>query len=78
MKKYTLEPGQEADLERNFMVHPNRDGWAEKFEMINEKTSQLARQMYMITPKGPEQTLALRKLQEAQFWFEKAIKTNEF
>lgn len=77
MKKYELDAEQQVMLEKSFMAITNRDGWLQKFETINEKMSQLARSFMLLTPKSAEQTMAIRKLQEAQYWFEQAIKKNE-
>lgn len=77
MKKYELTAEQQKTIEKAFQSIPDRDGWAEKFEMVNEKTAALSRLMFSITPPGPEQTMALRKLQEAQHWFVDAIKKHE-
>lgn len=79
MKKvYEIDAEQTQTLELAFQAMPPRDGWLEKFEAINEKLLQAARSVYKLTPKCPEQTLALRKMQEAQHWFELAIKRHEF
>lgn len=77
MKRYELDAEQQILLERSFMSVPPRDGWQMKFELINEKLLQVAKNLMQVTPKGPEQTLAMRKLQEAQYWFEQAIKKIE-
>lgn len=77
MKKYVLDDEQNHQVERSFLSHTPKEGWVERFNAINEKLAQTAKYLYSITPKSPEQTLALRKLQEAQYWFGEAIKKNE-
>ena len=76
-KQYDISADQQMQLERAFMTIPDRDGWPEKFLKINDRIAQTAKALFLITPKSPEQTLALRKLQEAQFWFNESIKKNE-
>lgn len=77
MKKYDLSPAQQGLLERSFMMITNRDGWAEKFEAINEKIAQTGRYCVCLTPESKEQVLAIEKLREAAYWFEQAIRKNE-
>lgn len=76
-KRYDISSDQEVLLTNAFLSMPSRDGWEEKFRTINEKISQTARFLFTVTPKSAEQTMALRKLQEAQYWFVEAIKKNE-
>ncbi len=77
MKKYELDNEQQILLERSFMSHPNQDGWQERFEAMNEKMNQACRFMMLVTPKCAEQTMAVRKAQEALFWFSEAIRKND-
>lgn len=77
MRKYTITPEQQNQIDKAFQMIPDRDGWQEKFEMINNSTQQLASKMYGITPPSAEQVLGLRKLEEAMAWFRKAITTHE-
>lgn len=77
MKRYELDDEQGHQIERAFLQHTPKEGWVERFAFINEKMVQTAKALYSVTPKCPEQTLALRKLQEAQHWFGEAIKKNE-
>lgn len=77
MKKYELDAEQQVLLERSFQLSPPIDGTLQKFETMNEKVAQTARFLMSLSPKSPEQTMGLRKLQEARFWFEEAIRKNE-
>lgn len=77
-QKYELDKEQMASLEKAFLSMTTREGWAGKFEKINEKLSQVARSMFGLTPKCTEQEKALDCLRMAQYWFEQAIKKHEF
>lgn len=76
-KIYDLDAEQTQKLDRAFHASTPRDGWAEKFEAINEAFVQASRKLFKLSPKSEEQDLALRKMQEAQFYFELAIKRHE-
>jgi hypothetical protein len=77
MKKYEISGAQRTNLDRAFQMIPARDGWPEKFEMINTLHMQLAQKMFTITPPGEEQMEGLKKIREAMSWFKKAIETHE-
>lgn len=74
MKRFELDAEQQKNLEQAFLSPAVQDGMVEKYESINEKFFQTAKFLYALTKKCPEQTIALRKLQEAQHWFNEAIK----
>lgn len=78
MKQYELTGEQNQMLEKSFMAIPSRDGWEDKFLKINEKLAQTAKALTLITPDSPEQKMAIVKLREVGFWFEQAIRKNEF
>lgn len=77
MIKYELDAQQSKDLEHAFLSHPPQDGHQQKYEVIQQKLAQTAKAIYLITAKCPEQTIALRKLQEANHWFNECIKKYE-
>lgn len=78
LKKYDLDSEQQSLLDKSFQEMTTREGWTEKFAMINQTMEQAARKLSAYTAKGPEQTMAIRKLQEAQFWFTEAVRKYEF
>lgn len=78
IKKYDLDTSQTTFLEKAFISTPMGDGVPQKLEKINERFQQISRQMMEMTPKCEEQTLAIRKIQEAQMWFTAAIKKHEY
>jgi hypothetical protein len=78
LKKYDLDSEQKQLLDRSFQEMTTREGWTEKFALINQAMEQAARKLMAITAKSHEQTMAIRKLQEAQFWFSEAVRKYEF
>lgn len=77
MKKYELDSEQEALLNRSYLMAIDKDGWQMRFEYINEAVLQLTKKMMSVTPKSKEQTLAIQKLKEAQFWLTESIRKSE-
>lgn len=78
LKKYDSTPAQLKEVEGAFLAMTMREGWAQKFEMINEKFLNMAKHLYTLTPDSPEQRKGLEHLREAQMWFEQAIRKHEF
>lgn len=62
-----------ADVLDQFAYHPATPETAPKFGTLREEVSALAEKVWDLVPDGPEKTLAFRKLQEAQMYFNLAI-----
>lgn len=65
------------EIENNFMYHPLKGNQKERYQAIRDKAKELA---YLIGDHGPdsvEQTLAIRKLEEAVMWANASIARNE-
>jgi hypothetical protein len=57
----------EADLENWFTYHRPREGQSDRYEMIRAQGLVMARVIFELTPPGPDQTAAIRKVREAVF-----------
>lgn len=55
----------EADLEHWFTYHPPREGQAGRYEALRSQGLVLARLIFELTPPGPDQAAAIRKVREA-------------
>lgn len=55
----------EADLENWFMHHLPREGQGARYELLRSQGLTLARMIYELTPPGPDQAVAIRKVREA-------------
>ena len=77
MKTHEISPRTQAVLDSIFNVHPANSDQGQRFDAINEKILQTARTLCTFTPESPEQTIMLRKLQEAKFYAIEAIAKNE-
>lgn len=54
----------EVDLEHWFRYHPPREGQPERYELLRAQGLVLARLIFELTPPGPDQAAAIRKLRE--------------
>ncbi len=61
------------DIESMFKFHPATTVTADKHDIVRTVMLATARQIELVTPRSPEQTLALRSMQEAMFWANAAI-----
>lgn len=55
----------EADLEHWFTYHPPREGQSTRYELLRSQGLTLARMIFELTPPGPDQAVAIRKVREA-------------
>ena len=55
----------EADLEHWFKYHPPCEGQPERYELLRAQGLVLARLIFELTPPGPDQAAAIRKVREA-------------
>ncbi len=59
-------PGYTKELiERNFTYHPPKGNQQARYVALREKGKELAEVILEFTPASPEQTLAIRKVEEA-------------
>jgi hypothetical protein len=55
----------EDDIDHWFKYHPPREGQRVRYEMLREQGRALAHLIAAITPPGPDQMAAIRKIREA-------------
>jgi hypothetical protein len=55
----------EADLKNWFVYHAPREGQAGRYELLRAQGHVLATLIYELTPPGPDQSVAIRKVREA-------------
>ena len=65
------------DVERIFTYHPPKGDQAERYVLLRDAAKGLALLIRGSTPISPEQTLAIRKLQECVMFANAAIAINE-
>lgn len=63
----------EADLENWFTHHLPREGQSDRYEVIRSSGLTMARLIFELTPPGPDQTAAIRKVREAVFTANAAV-----
>ncbi len=63
-------------IENNFTYHAPHGDQQERYVKIREKGKELAMLIYEITRMSPEQSLALRKVEEAVMWANAGIARN--
>lgn len=64
-------------IENNFTYHAPKDGQKERYEKIRYDAKNLALLICEKTPAGREQSIAIRKIEEAVFWANAAIARGE-
>ena len=64
--RYTPSERQLENLENNFKSHPPHGDQVERYERIREAAKALW--LETLTPETPEQTLAMRALEQYVFW----------
>lgn len=64
-------------IQRDFSHHPPRGDQALRYSALTEGAKDYALLIAQHTPESPEQTLALRALQQARMWANCAIAVNE-
>lgn len=67
----------QLDLGNLFSYHPPKDGQRERYEAIRAKGLEMAELIQVSTPSSAEQTLAIRKIQEAVMFANASIACNE-
>lgn len=67
----------DEELARRFTYHPPKPGQPERYVELRETARALAWKIVRLTPESAEQTLAVRKLEEAVMWANAAISRNE-
>ncbi len=67
----------EEDINHIFAYHKPYGDQVTRFVAVRASALQLARFILTCTPSSPEQTLAIRKVQEAVMWSNAAIALNE-
>lgn len=65
------------DLDNIFTYHPPVGDQSEKYQKLREKAKEYAQLIVDLTPQSAEQTLAIRKVQEASMMANAAIAINE-
>lgn len=72
-------PGMDVDdIEKIFSFHPPaNDDIKDQHEAVREACKTAAKQILLLTPVCPEQTTAIRKLQEAMMFANAAIAIHE-
>lgn len=70
-------PITDADLETWFRYHKPHGDQAERFEQIRESAKVYAQIIIRLTPPGPDQTAAIRKLREVVMTANAAIACGE-
>lgn len=63
----------EADVENWFTYHPPREGQPDRYQAIRTQGLIMARLILELTPPGPDQAAAIRKVREAIFTANAAI-----
>lgn len=66
-----------VDLENRFTYHAPKPGQAERYVAIRAKAFELAQLISETGPASAEQTLAIRKVEEAVMWANANIARNE-
>lgn len=66
-----------GELTNRFTYHPPKDDQAVRYVEIREEMRSLAQFILENTPESREQSLALTKLEEANFWTNAAIARRE-
>lgn len=66
-----------ATVERNFTYHPPKKENIHKFESLRNMGKITAEAILKYTPCCPEQTLAIRKVEEAIMWANAALARNQ-
>lgn len=64
---------QPIDLENSFTYHPPTPEQIPKYEELRAAAKRFATKIAEIAPDGPEKTLAIRKVESAVMWANKAI-----
>lgn len=65
------------DLDKLFTYHAPKGDQAERYGRLRAAAKAYAEQIAALTPECPEQTLAIRALQEAGMWANAAIAIGE-
>ena len=68
-----VEPIDYADLDNRFAFHPADEDAASCHEAVRAAARRMAVSVLQVTPKSAEQTLALRKIEEAMMWANASI-----
>lgn len=77
MKTYDLSPALAQRVEKAFQQHPVTQDQQQRFEVINQKLSSVARQLAQLTPVCDEQTRMINALKDAEYLACEAIRKNE-
>lgn len=67
------KPKPHLDLEVIFAYHAPKPGQPEKYTVLREKAKELAKMIQDLCPGCAEQTLAIRKVEEAIFYANASI-----
>jgi hypothetical protein len=67
----------EEELTKRFTYHPPKGDQPHRYEMIRAATLALAQLIVRNSPESPEQSLAIRKLEEAVMWANAGIARHE-
>jgi hypothetical protein len=65
------------DLERIFTYHPPKPTQRGRYEVLRAAAKDFAEIIAELTPASAEQTLAIRRVQEAVMWANASIAINE-
>lgn len=77
MDTYEVSDELSEKIENWFTYHPPKGDQPERYELIREHGKDFAQTIANLTPGSPEQTLALRHLEQAVMYANAAIARNE-
>lgn len=66
-----------TDLGNRHKYHPPKDDQVERYTQIRQMGLAFSTEIAYLTPPSREQSLALTKIEEAEFWANAAIARNE-
>jgi hypothetical protein len=66
-----------AEVMNAFCYHPPRGDQPKRYEALRNSGQELAFQILELCPDGRERSIAIRKLEEAVMWANKAIAVGE-
>lgn len=67
----------QEDIENSFTYHPPKGTQPERYVLLRDNAKKLANLILTNCPPGAEQTIAIRRVEEAIMWANKAIACGE-
>ncbi len=77
MTKYEITDEDRKKLDNSFTYHAPKGDQVDRYFEMREKARSLAYTIMINTPPSPERTLAIRHLENAVMWANKAVAVNE-